>query len=728
MSENIACVICMGFAFHTLNGVRGMPDDRILDIKVPILFVIGQNSAKTSTEEMEHLREKLQSESAVVVVGSADDSLRVPKIRRKIENVTQATVDSMIVKEMYDFVNKTLNNRPGPRQPTPIGIATTLKGKVSNGENSGTKVNTGQRKRKAEPIDDDEKLAQLKTKYGVKSLKRSRKTRLAKSRIDKSTTDPMLPKRRGRPRTKALNPGQKVNKSVSASKLQAQQTQQASSQASPNSTINDDLSAAMQTILSETNDGDFVTNTNNTTGPKAMTSFDIVAQPKSGTGGNPQKPHIISSTVLPNINTARLRVLPSNQFIQLRSPMQSQSKVYTIKPTGLISQSQLSVTAAQNPSIGSIIKTTSNPAATGQQQIFTLKSPNGKTTQFVTAASPAAHQKYTVVKTPNGGTTLQLTTNAPKTVTETSTGNLDLSNIIDMPIVFADNDGNLTESVVQSTDVEAKTQLATIKQNPTSNVGQLIINPQLRKDGTTAVTTLALSKPGTIMSNTQSGNKGKVVFINRNNMKPCSSIISRNNLQGLTKYAKVVVNKTEGATTSTSSTVQTTRCNTQITQIGGTNHTITPISSAVKQVNIQPIKTLGSGSRIVNIGSKITPQYKIISTANSGTVLATGNGENVRNIVIKSAIKPMPANMNTQLINRNLVVRKFVKPLTGGINPKITSSINVINSTSTSSNSNIAPLLQDGGSEMNSNVGTTAIQTSPKIITLNPVNPSAKLD
>ncbi|XP_037941362.1 KAT8 regulatory NSL complex subunit 3, partial [Teleopsis dalmanni] len=288
MSENIACVICMGFAFHTLNGVRGMPDDRILDIKVPILFVIGQNSAKTSTEEMEHLREKLQSESAVVVVGSADDSLRVPKIRRKIENVTQATVDSMIVKEMYDFVNKTLNNRPGPRQPTPIGIATTLKGKVSNGENSGTKVNTGQRKRKAEPIDDDEKLAQLKTKYGVKSLKRSRKTRLAKSRIDKSTTDPMLPKRRGRPRTKALNPGQKVNKSVSASKLQAQQTQQASSQASPNSTINDDLSAAMQTILSETNDGDFVTNTNNTTGPKAMTSFDIVAQPKSGTGGNPQ--------------------------------------------------------------------------------------------------------------------------------------------------------------------------------------------------------------------------------------------------------------------------------------------------------------------------------------------------------------------------------------------------------------------------------------------------------
>lgn len=47
MSENISCVICMGFAYNTLNGVRGAPDDRILDIKIPILFVIGQNSDRS---------------------------------------------------------------------------------------------------------------------------------------------------------------------------------------------------------------------------------------------------------------------------------------------------------------------------------------------------------------------------------------------------------------------------------------------------------------------------------------------------------------------------------------------------------------------------------------------------------------------------------------------------------------------------------------------------------
>lgn len=47
MSESVACVVCMGFAYNTYNGVRGTPDDRILEIKVPILFVVGQNSARS---------------------------------------------------------------------------------------------------------------------------------------------------------------------------------------------------------------------------------------------------------------------------------------------------------------------------------------------------------------------------------------------------------------------------------------------------------------------------------------------------------------------------------------------------------------------------------------------------------------------------------------------------------------------------------------------------------
>lgn len=47
LTENVNSVVCLGFAYNTLNGVRGTPDDHILDITTPIMFVIGQNSART---------------------------------------------------------------------------------------------------------------------------------------------------------------------------------------------------------------------------------------------------------------------------------------------------------------------------------------------------------------------------------------------------------------------------------------------------------------------------------------------------------------------------------------------------------------------------------------------------------------------------------------------------------------------------------------------------------
>lgn len=47
LTENVNSIICMGFAYNTMNGVRGAPDDRILDITTPVLFVLGQNSARS---------------------------------------------------------------------------------------------------------------------------------------------------------------------------------------------------------------------------------------------------------------------------------------------------------------------------------------------------------------------------------------------------------------------------------------------------------------------------------------------------------------------------------------------------------------------------------------------------------------------------------------------------------------------------------------------------------
>lgn len=45
--ETVSSIVCLGFAYNTLKGTRGAPDDRILDLTAPILFVLGENSARS---------------------------------------------------------------------------------------------------------------------------------------------------------------------------------------------------------------------------------------------------------------------------------------------------------------------------------------------------------------------------------------------------------------------------------------------------------------------------------------------------------------------------------------------------------------------------------------------------------------------------------------------------------------------------------------------------------
>lgn len=68
-----------------------------------------------SQEEIESLRERMQAQTSLVVVGSADDALRVGKTKRQIEGVTQAMVDNMIIDEVSEFANACILNPPTPR-------------------------------------------------------------------------------------------------------------------------------------------------------------------------------------------------------------------------------------------------------------------------------------------------------------------------------------------------------------------------------------------------------------------------------------------------------------------------------------------------------------------------------------------------------------------------------------------------------------------------------------
>ncbi|XP_070140249.1 KAT8 regulatory NSL complex subunit 3 isoform X5 [Drosophila kikkawai] len=570
LSESVACVVCMGFAYNTIRGPRGMPDDRMLDIKAPILFVIGQNSARTSQEEMEGLRERMQSESSLVVVGSADDALRVPKSKRRIEGVTQAMVDYMVVEEVFDFVSRTLNNPPGPRMPTSLMHQPGYQRQVKQlthvlADGNANKAVQQMRKRKLNDGQEDLAGQPVKTKIV------------------------------------AHNEGEGY----------------------------EDAAAATGTLAGSS--GAFL--------PKVM------------------KPGGVISKQLPQVNLAvgtKIKMIPSSQFVQIKS-LPPQSKLINYKPTS-------GATNTSTGNMGGIVKTLpGSSSSSGGQQIYTLKAPMGQTTQFTTAgpsssstsssSTAGGQQKYTVFKNANGMTMLQLTKPATATSSSSSSGNVDLANIIDMPIVFADNEGIISDQQQQQQPVEKEIKPAPIRSaNKPLIISQKIIKEANKPPGivTSSSGTTTTTKPGggnivlnkgmhqlfttTTTSSPTVGGQNKVLYINRNTMKPMGNMVTT----GAHRVPiRILSNPKTGAVTSSSPLV-----------VDPATGSLVP---GVKAVNVQTIKPTASAIRQVGSTTKAYSQFQVINPGTPVTSTAvSGDGKApIRNVYFKSAagLKQVPVQM-----------------------------------------------------------------------------------
>ncbi|GFT42806.1 KAT8 regulatory NSL complex subunit 3 [Nephila pilipes] len=149
LQEPVDGVICLGFPLTGVNGSRGDLNDPLLDSKVPTLFIVGQNARMCSTDDVEDFRSRMRAETGLVVVGGADDLLRMCPSKMKLENVTQTIVDRCLLDEISDFLMSVVVKLPSSANAASSAkVCTPIKEEVEINEETWKPEEEGKRRRR----------------------------------------------------------------------------------------------------------------------------------------------------------------------------------------------------------------------------------------------------------------------------------------------------------------------------------------------------------------------------------------------------------------------------------------------------------------------------------------------------------------------------------------------------------------------------------------------------
>ncbi|KAL7636191.1 UNVERIFIED_CONTAM: hypothetical protein RMT77_012948 [Armadillidium vulgare] len=124
--EKVSANICLGFPMEDHEGKRGGPEDPLLGMTTPTLFIVGDKAENIIIEDLEKLRSEIKAETSLVVISGTDQMLRMFIEKRYWDGLTQSMVDRCIVEEIGDFLTRTLTEKSNNNNNNVSNIKNTL--------------------------------------------------------------------------------------------------------------------------------------------------------------------------------------------------------------------------------------------------------------------------------------------------------------------------------------------------------------------------------------------------------------------------------------------------------------------------------------------------------------------------------------------------------------------------------------------------------------------------